>query len=94
MQPAVMSVEELYRFLRVEFPEVFNSDGGVSIERVSAGGCVVRQAYREYGCSYRVTRGIPGHDSGHEQSQAFLERAWSQSGGMELIRSKPNAGRS
>lgn len=47
MQPAVMSVEELYRFLRVEFPEVFNSDGGVSIERVSAGGCVVRQAYRE-----------------------------------------------
>jgi uncharacterized protein (TIGR00369 family) len=47
MQPAVMSGEELDRFLRVEFPEVFNSDGGVSIERVSAGGCVVRQAYRE-----------------------------------------------
>jgi uncharacterized protein (TIGR00369 family) len=48
MQPATMSVAELDRFLREEFPQVFNNNSGVSIEDVWHGGCVVRQAYREH----------------------------------------------
>jgi uncharacterized protein (TIGR00369 family) len=47
MRPAGMSAEEIERLLRLEFPEGFNDNSGLSIERVSAGGCVVRQAYRE-----------------------------------------------
>ena len=31
------------------------------------------------------TRGFPGDDRSHQQSQAFLERARPQSGSMELI---------
>ncbi len=48
MKRASMNVEELDRFLRVEFPQVFNNDSGVSIVDVWHGGCLVRQAYREH----------------------------------------------
>jgi len=47
MRPAVMSAEEIDRFLRLEFPPGFMDDSGLSIERVSAGGSLVRQAFRE-----------------------------------------------
>jgi uncharacterized protein (TIGR00369 family) len=47
MQPALMSVEELDQFLRAEFPQAFINDSGLSVERVSGRGCLVRQAYRE-----------------------------------------------
>jgi len=47
MQPAAMNAEELDRFLRIEFPQAFMDDSGFSIERVSAGGSLVRQAYRD-----------------------------------------------
>jgi uncharacterized protein (TIGR00369 family) len=42
-----LSIGELENFLRTEFPQVFNADSGVSIERVWHGGALVRQAYRE-----------------------------------------------
>ena len=42
-----LSIGELENFLRIEFPQVFNSASGVSIERVWHGGALVRQAYRE-----------------------------------------------
>src|SRR5437764_766932 len=45
--PVVMSVDELERFLAAEFPQVFNPDGGLSIESLWDGGCRVRQAFRE-----------------------------------------------
>ena len=35
---SVMSVEELHRFLTVEFPQVFHADSGLSIEEVWHGG--------------------------------------------------------
>ena len=41
-----LSVGELEHFLRTEFPQVFNSASGVSIEKVWHGGALVRQAYR------------------------------------------------
>jgi uncharacterized protein (TIGR00369 family) len=41
-----LSVGELEHFLRCEFPQVFNSASGVSIEKVWHGGALVRQAYR------------------------------------------------
>jgi uncharacterized protein (TIGR00369 family) len=43
----VMTVDELERFLAAEFPQVFNPDGGLSIEALWNGGCRVRQAFRE-----------------------------------------------
>ena len=43
----VMTVAELERFLAAEFPQVFNPDGGLSIEALWDGGCRVRQAFRE-----------------------------------------------
>jgi uncharacterized protein (TIGR00369 family) len=43
-----LSVAELERFLRSEFPQVFDSGGGVSIEKVWHGGALVRQAYRPH----------------------------------------------
>ena len=45
-QPA-MNVEELSRFLAVEFPQVFHAASGLSIEEVWRGGGRVRQAYQE-----------------------------------------------
>jgi uncharacterized protein (TIGR00369 family) len=45
--PVVMTVDELERFLAAEFPQVFNPDGGLSIEALWDGGCRVRQAFRE-----------------------------------------------
>jgi uncharacterized protein (TIGR00369 family) len=45
--PVVMTVDELERFLAAEFPQVFNSESGLSIEAVWERGCRVRQAFRE-----------------------------------------------
>jgi len=45
--PVAMTVEELERFLRSEFPQVFHSDSGLSIEAVWERGCRVRQAFRQ-----------------------------------------------
>src|SRR6202522_54376 len=42
-----LSVGELEDFLRSEFPQVFNSASGVSIEGVWHGAARVRQAYRQ-----------------------------------------------
>lgn len=44
--PVAMTVEELERFLRREFPQGFHSDSGLSIEAVWERGCRVRQAFR------------------------------------------------
>jgi uncharacterized protein (TIGR00369 family) len=43
----VMTAQELERFLAAEFPQVFNSESGLSIEALWEGGCRVRQASRE-----------------------------------------------
>jgi len=43
---SAMSVEELYRFLTAEFPQVFHGDSGLSIEEVWHGGGRVRQGYQ------------------------------------------------
>ena len=45
-QPA-LSIGALESFLRVEFPQVFNSASGLSIEQVWHGGARVCQAYRQ-----------------------------------------------
>src|SRR5262252_4614901 len=42
----VITIGELENFLRTEFPQVFNSLSGVSIEEIRYGGARVRQAYR------------------------------------------------
>jgi uncharacterized protein (TIGR00369 family) len=42
-----LSVSELEDFLRTEFPQVFNSVSGVSIEEAWHGGARVRQTYRQ-----------------------------------------------
>jgi uncharacterized protein (TIGR00369 family) len=43
---AAMTVEELDRFLAAEFPQVFNSASGLTLEEVWQGGGRVRQAYQ------------------------------------------------
>ena len=43
---SAMSVEELHRFLTVEFPQVFHANSGLSIEEVWHGGGRVRQSYQ------------------------------------------------
>ena len=45
--PAVMTVAEVERFLRAEFPQFFHSDSGLAIEAVWERGCRVRQAFRQ-----------------------------------------------
>jgi uncharacterized protein (TIGR00369 family) len=45
--PPVLTVDELDAFLRAEFPQVFNSHSGVSIEDAWHGGARVRQVWRE-----------------------------------------------
>jgi uncharacterized protein (TIGR00369 family) len=45
--PTLMTVEELERFLTAEFPQVFHSKSGLSIEAVWEGGGRVRQSYSE-----------------------------------------------
>jgi uncharacterized protein (TIGR00369 family) len=45
-QPA-LSIGALESFLRIEFPQVFNSTSGLSIEAVWHGGARVCQAYRQ-----------------------------------------------
>ena len=45
-EPA-LTHSELERFLRNEFPQVFNAGSGLSIEEIWHGGAQVRQAYRE-----------------------------------------------
>lgn len=45
-EPA-LTIGKLENFLRTEFPQVFNSFSGVSIDEVWHGGARVRQAYRE-----------------------------------------------
>ena len=45
-EPA-LSIGELENFLRTQFPQVFNSASGVSIEEIWYGGARVRQAYRQ-----------------------------------------------
>ena len=45
-QKAVMSVDELGRFLAAEFPQVFNDASGLSIDEVWHGGGRVRQSYQ------------------------------------------------
>ena len=44
--PVAMTVEELERFLRREFPQGFHSDSGLGIEAVWERRCRVRQAFR------------------------------------------------
>ena len=43
---AVMTVAEVERFLRAEFPQFSHSDSGLAIEAVWERGCRVRQAFR------------------------------------------------
>jgi uncharacterized protein (TIGR00369 family) len=43
---AVITIGELENFLGTEFPQIFNSLSGVSIEEIRYGGARVRQAYR------------------------------------------------
>src|SRR5262249_50546324 len=43
---AGMTVAEVERFLRAEFPQFFHSDSGLAIEAVWERGCRVRQAFR------------------------------------------------
>ena len=45
-KPPAMTVDQLGRFLAVEFPQVFHGGGGLSIEHVWHGGGRVRQAYQ------------------------------------------------
>jgi uncharacterized protein (TIGR00369 family) len=45
-EPA-LQLGELENFLRTEFPQVFNSASGLSIEEVRYGSARVRQAYRQ-----------------------------------------------
>ena len=45
--PVAMTVKELERFLRSEFPQVFHSDSGLGIEAVWKRGCRVRQTFRQ-----------------------------------------------
>src|SRR5256886_7045808 len=45
--PVMMTVEELERFLRAEFPQVFHPTSGLGIEAVWERGCRVRQAFRQ-----------------------------------------------
>ena len=45
-EPA-LTHSELERFLRNEFPQVFNAGSGLTIEEIWHGGAQVRQAYRE-----------------------------------------------
>jgi uncharacterized protein (TIGR00369 family) len=42
----VMTVDELERFLAVEFPQAFYPESGLAIESVWEGGCRVRQHFR------------------------------------------------
>ena len=44
--PAV-AADELTRLLTAEFPQVWTSASGLSIEEVWSGGCRLRQAFRE-----------------------------------------------
>jgi uncharacterized protein (TIGR00369 family) len=43
----VLSLGELERFLRTEFPQVFNGESGLAVEEIWYGGVKVRQACRE-----------------------------------------------
>ena len=45
--PVSMTVDELERFLSVEFPQVFNAESGLAIDAVWDGGCRVRQGFRD-----------------------------------------------
>jgi uncharacterized protein (TIGR00369 family) len=45
--PVAMTVEDLERFLRAEFPQVYHSDSGLGVEAVWERGCRVRQAFRQ-----------------------------------------------
>lgn len=45
--PAKMTKDEVVELLAAEFPQVFHSDSGLSVEAVWTGGCRVRQAFRE-----------------------------------------------
>jgi uncharacterized protein (TIGR00369 family) len=45
-EPA-LTHSELERFLRNEFPQVFNAGSGLTIEEIGHGAARVRQAYRE-----------------------------------------------
>ncbi len=47
MGDPVMGAEELERFLAREFPQAFNPQSGLVIEKVWLGGCRVRQAYAD-----------------------------------------------
>jgi uncharacterized protein (TIGR00369 family) len=44
--PLAMTAEELERFLAAEFPEVFHSGSGLSIQALWEGGCRVTQGFR------------------------------------------------
>ncbi len=46
MAQSAMSVEQLDRFLRAEFPQVFHDASGLTIEEVWHGGGRVRQSYQ------------------------------------------------
>jgi uncharacterized protein (TIGR00369 family) len=45
MAAAKLSVKELERLLRAEFPELFNAESGFVIEEVWLGGCRVRKHF-------------------------------------------------
>jgi uncharacterized protein (TIGR00369 family) len=42
-----MTLDDLRRFLAAEFPQMFHTHAGLSIEAVWEGGCCVRQTFRE-----------------------------------------------
>ncbi len=47
MAVQVLSVKQIEELLKVEFPQIFNAQSGVSIVSVTPEGCRVRQAYQE-----------------------------------------------
>ena len=55
MAAAKMSVAELEKFLREEFPQAF-SDGDITIESADGETCLLRRRYRRAACCVRAAR--------------------------------------
>ncbi len=58
MKAPLLTADELVRLLSAEFPQMLNAESGLTIERVSYGGCLLRQPFR--GCSLRPGETISG----------------------------------
>jgi uncharacterized protein (TIGR00369 family) len=47
MKAPLLTVDDLVRLLSAEFPQMLDAHSGLTIEQVSYGGAVLRQAFRE-----------------------------------------------